>query len=127
MPSDVFQLDTQSIIQLLGDPKFYGKNLAFLHLEGSATVAVAKYHQAALNKEDRNCKGCGSGKTDGMSYVTGSISHFVRILRKLKEIDSNLGLEQLKSFIGARLGYAPRLVRLYYATGTDEEKTALEF
>lgn len=118
-----FRLDSQTIVQLLGDPEFFAANAAFLFMRESSLAAVAKYQQAVLKKE-KNCDDCG-GSLDESTYVTGSIASFVSIVHQLKDHADQHPIEQLREYITKKLGFHPDVVIMYYKLSS--EMTKVEF
>lgn len=124
--SSPFQLDTSSIVQLLGSEDFYDKNPVFLHLKKTGLKSVEKYQQAVLKKRKSDCDSCGR-KVDERIYVVGVISRFVEMLKMMKEEGQLAAQCDMKAYLSDRLGYPVDRVRLYYASKESDEKTTLEF
>lgn len=117
------RLDSQLIIQLLGDPEFYDANVAFLFARDQNLAAVAQYNDAVLNKQDADC--CEGQPQDESVYVAGPLSTFTRIVKQLVNGPNKQPLVDLKNFMAGKLGYTPDSVMLYY-TSKGKTKT-LEF
>lgn len=105
-----FRLDSQAIIQLLGDPDFFDSNVAFLFMRDSALVATEKYQLAVLNKEE----GCCDNNLDESVYVSGSIGTFVATIMRLRGYSNPEPLQAVRKYIEQKLGYQPQAITMYY-------------
>lgn len=125
MPDDYFQINTTELLQLLGDPKFYEENTAFLFMKDGAMAAVAKYNAAILTKK-KSCQGCNSS-VDEEAIVTGIMGSFVRMLIMLAGLPTPTDVDKLRQYVISKLGYTPACIRLYYAANKDGDRKFVEF
>lgn len=115
MTSRNFQLQTSTIIQLLGEREFYEQCVAFLFMRDQGLASVEKYHQAVADKE-AGCEGCDQKFKNESAYIEAHIATFVRLLRQLYAIRAD-HLAPIREFIERKLGYQPAEILLTYREG----------
>lgn len=125
MPDEPFKLGTTELVQLLADPDFYQENIAFLFLRENALKTTKRFTDAVLNKK-KGCDGC-DRNIDPAAYLEGLFSMFVRVLSQLAELPDQSPVDNLRQYIGKKLGYTPTRIRLYYATNKDSDRKFIEF
>lgn len=125
MPSQkIYRLGSHEIIQLLGDPKFYDSNIAFLFLKEQGLAAYKQYEKAVSGGRDGK-DSCCDGKIDDRAIMAPPISAFIRTTKKLAHLEKPEGIFQLREYISSKLGYHPGKFVLYYrGAGNAEEQLA---
>ena len=105
-----YQLNSQRIIQILGDRLFYMQCPVFLFMEESAMARYVQHMGEVARGRDGNCAGCDD---KSKQIIDPAIADFVRHTKKLYDRDPAL-LDDLRTYLATRLGYCPKKFVLKY-------------
>lgn len=125
MTENYYKLGTVELTQLLSDPDFYEKNVAFLFMRDNAIRTIENYNKALITKKS-DCSGC-KGNTEPTAYVQNTLAKFLRTLRQLMELKNSTPLAGLREYIEDRLGYSPQQFRVYYSKDGKSGKEFIVF
>lgn len=115
-----FQLNSQTIVQLLGNPNFYTACPAYIFMRDQALAAVQDFELAVLAKESVNLSAadcpagdCPEPVTDDRSIIKGVLATFVRTTVEAHQANPE-HLLPLRKFIAAQLKFTPSEILLNY-------------
>lgn len=115
--SKPFRIDTTVATQLLGDPEFYTRCIAYLFLREQGVATVAKYHEA-VQRRHTNPDCC--REQDDRRIVQGVVGAFTRHTVALASTSAE-HLKPLREFVIAKLGYTPTQIIMYYMEGSKKQ------
>ncbi len=105
-----YHLNSQRIIQVLGDRLFYVQCPVYMFMEESAMARYTQHMNEVAGDRGSDCAEYGD---KSKQIIDPAIAEFVRHTKKLYDRDPAL-LDDLRAHLVAKLGYRPKRFTLKY-------------